>query len=281
MIGVQLSLIKFEAFLKRGESKVAIPVSISPKNTNYFERYTITSEIEQKTYSFSASNLFDAIETLLIELVKALNDPGVKIILNFDTYFESRLKSKSKSRELIDSKHFLIELELCVIESTTFKGDYDLNLSGTASFEDKKINLTGTEIQEIFDEIFYEFKSSKELRICLFCEHYMRFPGTNIHPMSSSSVCWVSQQKILKIIKKHPEKFEELFQTYIVHQINKESLDDQSEDGLIKFIDELTEGDEKLKKDFPNSEEFVERIVKLPRKTPNESCNLWSERKHR
>ena len=99
--------------------------------------------------------------------------------------------------------------------------------------------------------------------------------------MSSSSVCWVSQQKILKIIKKHPEKFEELFQTYIVHQINKESLDDQSEDGLIKFIDELTEGDEKLKKDFPNSEEFVERIVKLPRKTPNESCNLWSERKHR
>ena len=83
---------KFEAFLKRGESKVAIPVSISPKNPNYFERYTITSEIEQKTYSFSASNLFDAIETLLIELVKALNDPGVKIIINFDTYFESRLK---------------------------------------------------------------------------------------------------------------------------------------------------------------------------------------------
>ena len=94
----------------------------------------------------------------------------------------------------------------------------------------------------------------------------MRFPGTNIHPMSSSSVCWVSQQKILKIIKKHPEKFEELFQTYIVHQINKESLDDQSEDGLIKFIDELTEGDRKLKR-FPKFKEFVERIVKLPRKT--------------
>lgn len=274
----------FEAYLLRSQQQLPISMTISPKNPTYIQEYSLLVEYEGQKMEFKASNLFDCFHDFLSHAIASYNDPSLKLKLDFDIYFESRFKSKSKARELISSHHLLISIIFSCRADRYFQEDHDFEISGQALFEDRKFNLEGLEIEQIFEQLYYGFKDIEEIRICLYCKHYGRFPGTKIHPMYSSSVCWQPKSNLHEFYKENVSIFDKIFEKIIPDLLKKgETRDNMQEEerdveDAIENINTIIDSDKKKKELLIDCENIIQKITELKRRIPIESCNFWEKR---
>ncbi len=273
----------FEALLLRSQQEEPILMSISPINPTYFQNYLILIEFNDQKLEFKASNLFDCFHDFLSHVITVYNDPTIKLKFAFDIYFESRFKSKSKARQLISNHHLLISIICSSRTSRYFEEDHDLEIHGEAVFEDRTITLEGPEIEQLFEQLYYGLKDTEEIRICLYCKHYGRFPGTKIHPSYCSSVCYKSKSNIHEFYRQNAPLLDEIL-AEIIPDLLKQSQERGNIDEVthiadsIEQINKIIDSDKKLKEKIADCETLIHTLSELPRKLPIETCNYWEKR---
>lgn len=274
---------KFEAIVVRRTDQNPIKIEISPKNPTYYQNYDVSAKYLDDNYEYHVFNLFDGFEALAFDLIEKLKDKTIKLRLVFDTYFESRFKSKSKARELIEDHHLILHIDLCAVPSRLFNEDFDLQISGQVSFSDTKIPLFASDFENLFDQLYYGLKNLEEIRICLFCKHFGRFPDTKMFPTYCNSMCWHTEPVLHSFYQQNSALFDELFEHINPGLIKSRipSLDQENNEGienLVNKIDEIIAIDEKTMKKLIDCENITQKILLLTRRIPIENCNYWEKR---
>ncbi len=273
----------FEAFLLRTQQEIPISLTISSKNQTYFEEYSIVVELEGQKMEFKSPNLFNCFHDFLSHVITTYQDASIKLKISFDIYFESRFKSKSKARELISNHHLLISLICSSVVDRYFEDEHDFEMFGEAVFEDRRIILEGPDIEQLFEQLYYGLKDIEEIRICLYCKHYGRIPGTKIHPMYSSSVCWQPKSNIHEFYKDSSTLLDKIFEKIIPDLLLKEekrgNLEEEKEIAdAVNDINTIIQSDKKKKEKLIDCETIIQNITELKRRLPIENCNLWEKR---
>ena len=57
-----------------------------------------------------------------------------------------------------------------------------------------------------------KLKNEEEIKICVFCKHFGRYPGTKLFPMHYTSVCWYPEQDLHLLYQQNSSLFDEYFQ---------------------------------------------------------------------
>ncbi len=270
-----------------GTQTQELTIKILEDEPTILSTYEIQFSVNSKlVYLAKETSLLAAFESYLEFLLKevkvelteeGLQDADLKLTLEFDTYFIPLIKGET--HHLLEKNHFYATLTMTPVIRNGF---LEFTYSLVSKYLDVEKRIEDEDLDRLFQSVYYEWRTNENIKLCLFCKHFNKFPSKHWTPVHQNHLCYEKAPALLENYRANSEEYNELLDELWI-----QDFDLNDEKALGKYLEDL--GKEKQessterrnwqfwKKDSqePWTTTQILQLFTLPRCFLLENCKHW------